>query len=132
MKKEAKDELDFLEEVLVEYEKYVHDIGQLGYAASLLLNYRDEAQESLEELQIYQREGEDLDLQPYWQRLVAADTVLRTRAEEFVNEIGHANFKQYQLVNDPPRSYWWWYLDKETAPPVTIKTAWWDIRKRQK
>ncbi|MFH0803130.1 MAG: hypothetical protein V2A78_12210 [bacterium] len=132
MKKEAKDELEFLEEVLVEYEKYIHEIGQLGYAASLLLNYRDEAQESLEELQVYQREGEDLDLQPYWQRLVAADTVLRTRAEEFVNEVGYANFKQYQLVNDPPRSHWWWYLDKETAPPITTKTAWWDIGKRKK
>jgi len=132
LKKEAKDELEFLEEVLVEYEKYIHEIGQLGYAASLLLNYRDEAQESLEELQVYQREGEDLDLQPYWQRLVAADTVLRTRAEEFVNEVGYANFKQYQLVNDPPRSHWWWYLDKKPAPPITTKTAWWNIGKRQK
>lgn len=109
----------YLDEVLTEYGKLVQNIGKNGLSASLLLNYRDEVQYTMQELR-----GQDVDLRKYWQRIVVLDNLLRVKAQQFTEEIGHANFKQYQIVNDPPREHWWWYLNKTTIPPPAKMKDW--------
>lgn len=110
---EVKELLDYLEEVLQEYEKYVLNIGNNGLAASLLLNYRDEVQDTLDDLR-----GDDVPLTEYWKKVVELDNIVRKNARELVREVGPANFKQYQIINDPPKTRWWWYLDR-TTPDVS-------------
>lgn len=117
--KAVQEELDWLDEVLEEYEKYIDNIGNLGVSAALLLYYRDEVQESLDYLK-----REDLDLRHYWQRIVQLDGILRVKARIFINEIGFNNFKQYQIINDPPKIRWWWYLDRAFPEPRKPKKFW--------
>jgi Ribonuclease G/E len=116
---EIRESLDYLEETLTELEKLVKNIGKNGPTASLLCNYRDEVQDTIEELR-----GQDVDLTRYFQKLVVLDNHLRQNAKAFVNEIGHQNFKQYQIVNDPPRDHWWWYLNRTTSPPPPERKDW--------
>lgn len=111
--------LEYLDEVLGEYEKKVMNIGQNGLSASLLLNYRDEVQELLTELS-----RANVNMSSYWKRIVALDARLRGNAQRFVSEVGHSNFKQYQIINNPPKELWWWYLDKVTVPPPPEKKSW--------
>lgn len=120
MDPEIQEELDYLEEVLEEYEKYVNNIGSNGYTAPLMLYYRDEIEESLREL----TPEADLDLKPYWKRAAELDNIVRARAALAVKEIGYNNFKQYQIINDPPKLHWWWYLDKIVAPPLKESPRW--------
>lgn len=128
MTPELEAELEYLEEVLTEYERFVDHIGQNGMAAPLLMYYRDEVQESIDELEAANYEAaaeEKIDLQPYWVRISRRDAQLRGRAPVYVQEVGHANFKQYQIVNDPPVRYWWWYLNRQVAgPPLASKRPW--------
>jgi len=116
---ELMETIDYLEESLKELEKLVKNIGKNGLTASLLCNYRDEVQDTIEELR-----GRDVDLTKYFQKLVVLDNLLRQNARTFVEEVGHNNFKQYQIVNDPPKDHWWWYLNRTTSPPAIEKKDW--------
>ncbi|MCL5038088.1 MAG: hypothetical protein M1269_13390 [Chloroflexi bacterium] len=120
MDPELKELLAYLDEVIEDYQRYVFNIGKNGLAASLMLYYRDEVQDLLEELQY----EEDLDLTDRWRRVGELDKLLRENQEAAVKEIGHNSFKQYQIVNDPPRSHWWWYLDRVTPAPEADKKFW--------
>ena len=44
--------------------------------------------------------------------------------EALVREIGHANFKQYQIINDPPKAYWWWWLNRVVKAPPPSPPSW--------
>lgn len=112
-------ELDYLDEVLEEYEKYIDNVGSLGCSAALLLYYRDEVQEALEFLKFL-----ELDIRSYWQRVVELDNILRVKAGIFINEIGRENFKQYQIINDPPKLRWWWHLDRAYPSPPEPRRFW--------
>jgi hypothetical protein len=116
---DIKESLEYLEEMIGEYEKLVQNIGKNGLNASLLLNYRDEVQITMHELRAM-----DVDLKEYWYRIVTLDNNLRKQAQQFVNEIGYHNFKQYQIVNDPPPDHWWWYLNRTAQPPQEEKKSW--------
>ena len=118
--------LEYLEEVIGEYERYVNTIGTLGVNAPMLLYYRDEIQEMLDELMA---EG-DLDLQCTWAQVVELDNQVRDRSQVLVDEVGHANFKQYQIINDPPRQHWWWYLNTVTRAPVP-PVKFWEVWKKE-
>lgn len=111
---------DYLMEVMGDYETFLQNIGNLGFSAPQLLYYRDEVQEALDELQ----GRTDVNIHGAWQKVTELDTILRARAQTLVDEIGHKNFTQYQIQNDPPRSYWWWWLNRVTAPPVTPPRFW--------
>jgi len=112
--------VEYLDEVLTDYARHVQNIGSLGVNAAMLMYYRDEVQETLEVL-----EGEpDFDTQPYWRKTVELDNILKANQQEFVNEVGHANFKQYQIINDPPRERWWWFLNRETMSPPPPPAFW--------
>lgn len=106
------EELEYLEEVLIEYERFVQNIGNNGLAANLLLYYRDEVQESLKIL-----EGK-VELTMYWKKVVELDNILKAKAKIFVEEVGRENFRQCRIALDPPKLNWWWYLDKTVSPPV--------------
>jgi hypothetical protein len=123
---ETREALDLLEEALADYERYVRDIGHLGLAAPQLLYYRSDVQDMLDLL----ADQPDLDLAPYWARVRDLDNVLRARAADLVEEIGHANFKQYQIINDPPQMHWWWYLNRLVPAPRTQVRGWWEFWKR--
>jgi len=112
--------LKYLDEVLHDYERYVGEIGNLGFAAPQLLYYRDEVQDLLEALSA----EKGIDLQSRWKRIRDLDNAVRAKATELVREVGHPNFKQYQVVNDPPQTRWWWYLNRTTANPDPQAPAW--------
>ncbi len=115
------EEIEYLEEVLREYEKYVENIGENGLAAPLLLYYRDEAQETLMDLQ-----GR-APLESYWAQLVALDQKLQEKKENLIAEIGWNHYKTQREAKKPPKAYWWWYLDstlKEPEKPNPVK-SWW-------
>lgn len=114
MDPDVKEVLDYFKDCLDDYEKFVRNIGKLGMAAPMLFYYRDEVQECLEDLQ----NEKDVELKPYWARVSELDNIVRASAAELVREVGHNNFKQYQIVNDPPKMHWWWYLDKTVPAPV--------------
>ncbi|MBQ7502737.1 hypothetical protein IJT93_08510 [bacterium] len=117
---EVEELLQYLDGVLNDYGKYIAQIGSLKYTAPQLLYYRDEVQDLLEALA-----GEkDLDLKPYWQRLRDYDLQLRAKATVFVQEVGHSNFKQYQIINNPPLNRWWWYLNRTTANLAERAPSW--------
>jgi hypothetical protein len=122
---EAREEYKYLLEVLEDYRRYVKDIGRLGLAAPNLLYYRDEVQESLDELRV-----RGVDPREVWLEVVALDNAVRARASEIVAEIGHANFKQYQIINDPPLSYWWWFLNRVVPGPAAPEPPSWQFWKR--
>jgi len=121
----VKEVLDYLDECLTDYDKFVGNIGKLGLAAPMLLYYRDEVQDCLEDL----RAEPDLDLKERWRKVSELDNVVRAKARELVNEVGHKNFKQYRIVNDPPKMHWWWYLDQVTSPPP-VQARPWEIWKK--
>lgn len=117
---EVEELLQYLDGVLNDYGKYVAQIGNLKYTAPQLLYYRDEVQDLLEALA-----GEkDLDLKAYWQRLRDYDLQLRAKATVFVQEVGHSNFKQYQIINNPPLNRWWWYLNRTTMNLAEKAPSW--------
>lgn len=110
---ETREEFQYLLDVLEDYRRYVKDIGKLELAAPNLLYYRDEVQEGLQELQ-----ARGVELKEVWRQVVELDNQLRARAQDVVMEIGHANFKQYQIINDPPLTHWWWFLNRVVAAPI--------------
>lgn len=119
---QIKEEIEYLDSILKEYERFVLSIGSLKYTAAMLLYYRDDIQDSLEFLKRY------ADIKDYWKKVVYLDNILRGKANIFVYEVGYNNFKQYQIVNNPPKLYWWWYLNKQvSAPPV--EKRWWEVWK---
>lgn len=124
---EIEELLVYLDEVINDYQRHVENIGELGFAAPMTLYYRDEIQETLAMLD---REP-GVDTQPYYRRTVEYDTRLKARRQDLVDEIGHINFKQYQIINDPPRSHWWWYLNTETKAPPPPAPFWQFWNKRQ-
>jgi hypothetical protein len=111
---------DYLMEVMGDYETFLQNIGTLGYSAPQLLYYRDEVQEFLEELS----GRTDINLAGAWKKVVELDTILRAKAQVLVDEIGHKNFVQYQIQNDPPRAHWWWWLNRVTAAPPAPPKIW--------
>ncbi len=117
---------DYLDEVLRDYERYVGEIGRLGYAAPQLLYYRDEVQDLMEAL----ASEAGVDLKPRWQKIRELDNQVRGKTVELVREMGHANFKQYQIVNNPPQTRWWWYLNRTTADPEPSKVPIWQWWRR--
>lgn len=116
MDEETRESIEYLNEVFLEYEKLVTNIGNNGLSASLLLYYRDEIQYTLGDLQ-----SSGLDFKKYYQKLVCLDNMLRVNAQRHVDEVGYKNFKQYQIVNDPPREHWWWYLNVTSRAPIEKK-----------
>lgn len=107
------EEIQYLEEILREYGKYVENIGHHGLEANLLLYYRDEVQDTLEDL-----EGK-APLQSYWREVVEWDQKLRENSAEFVNEIGRENYSLQRDGRMPPKTHWWWYLDRGTSQTFT-------------
>ncbi len=113
---------EYLRDVVNDYEKYVKNIGQNGLAAPNLFYYRDEVQDTLDAL-------DDLkaDTQVWWEHVVGLDEVVKERRQDIVNEIGWNNFKQYWIMNAPPRERWWWFLSRmvpEPAPPPRFWQVW--------
>ncbi len=116
------EEIEYLEEILREYERYVENIGQNGLASNLLLHYRSDLQETLTDL-----EGR-APLESYWQQTVLLDEKLRGKKEEVLAEIGWNHYKTERAAVNPPKHYWWWYLDAGlTVPdqPNRIQ-SWWN------
>ncbi len=120
MDPEVKEAWDYLCEVVADYERYVSQIGNLGLAAPQLLYYRDEVQEFLDLL----KGNPQVDFRSIWLRVKALDEQLKEHAQEFVNEVGYKNFVQYQVINDPPKAHWWWYLNRVTSPPPAPRAFW--------
>ncbi|MHB2016605.1 MAG: serine/threonine protein kinase [Candidatus Xenobia bacterium] len=106
-------------EVLGEYEKFVNNIGNNNHAAPMTLYYRDEVQDALTEV-----ENLGGETQTAWAKVVALDTLLKARAQTLVNEIGWHNFKQYWIMNDPPRERWWWFLSRQVPAPAEPPPFW--------
>ena len=116
---------DYLLEVVQDYERYLSDIGNLGMLAPNLLYYRSEVQDMLDDFKTNRK----VDFRGIWMKVRALDEILRTRQQEVVDEIGHANFLQYQIINDPSRAHWWWWLNRVTkAPPPP--PPWWQFWKK--
>ena len=122
---EVREIFEYFDEVLHDYEKMVNNIGRNGLSASLLMNYRDEIQDIIAELAL-----ENINLKEHWKKITLLDTKLRSQAQRYVNEVGHNNFKQYQIINNPSKERWWWYLDKTTLPPPYAKKNLWDFWKK--
>jgi hypothetical protein len=123
--KEVIEAVDFLDESIEQYEKYVENIGRNGLAAANLGYYRDDIQDMLDILKF----EDTIDLATYWERITKIDLRLRMKAPMFVREIGYNNFKQYQIINDPPLTNWWWYLNRDVAPPL-IEPKFWEFWKK--
>lgn len=123
MNAETRELWDYLQEVVSDYERYVSEIGQLGLAAPQLLYYRDEVQELLDAV----KGNPQVDFTSVWLKIRKLDEVVRSHAQEIVDEIGHANFKQYQIINDPPKANWWWYLNRVTAAPAPPQNRMWEL-----
>lgn len=115
----------YLQEVVKDYERYLSDVENLGLAAPNLLYYRDEIQDLLDEFKGDPR----VDFRGTWMKVKALDEFLRSHQAQVVRQIGHANFRQYQIINDPPRTHWWWFLNRVVpAPPPPA--AWWQFWKK--
>jgi serine/threonine protein kinase len=110
---------EYLREVVAEYEKKVSNIGRNGLTAPMLLYYRDEVQDTLDSL-----EELKIDIQVWWEHVVGLDEVVRERAQDVVDEVGWSNFKQYWIMNDPPRARWWWYLSRQVSAPPPVPRFW--------
>ena len=119
------DLLEFMEESIEQYNQYVTNIGRNGLAAVNLGYFRDDIQEVLDMLKYEQ----SLNLRPYWEIIVRIDLELRAKAPIYVREVGYENFKQYQIINDPPLTHWWWYLNRIVAPPA-VQPKFWEIWKK--
>jgi hypothetical protein len=115
----------YLQEVIKDYHRYLSDVDNLGLAAPNLLYYRDEIQDMLEEFKGDPR----VDFRGAWIQVKALDDILKANQHSVVKQIGHANFKQYQIINDPPRTHWWWWLNRFVpAPPPPA--PWWQFWKK--
>ena len=121
---DIREEMEYLDEVMLDYSTMVKNIGKNGLAASLLMNYRDEIQDIMTELAMNNR-----DVKEYRKNLIMLDNELRQKAQLYVNEVGHANFKQYQIINNPPLERWWWYLNKVTMGREEDKKKPWEFWK---
>lgn len=117
--------IDFLEESIQQYQQYIENIGRNGLAAVNVGYYRDDIQDILDLLKY----RDDVNLRPFWERIVKLDLQLRGKAPYYVREVGYDNFKQYQIINDPPLTRWWWYLNRNVAPPIE-KPKFWEIWKK--
>lgn len=115
----------YLQDVVKDYARYLSDIENLGLSAPNVLYYRDEIQEMLEEFKGDPR----VDFRGVWLQVKELDEILRANQELLVRTIGHANFKQYHIMNDPPRTHWWWFLNRVVAPPPP-PPAWWQFWKK--
>lgn len=122
---EEKQVWDYLLEVVGDYERYLADIDNLGLSAPNLLYYRDEIQEMLDEFKGDPR----VDFRGVWSRVRELDEIFRTNQRRVVDQIGYANFAQYQIINDPPRTHWWWWLNRFVSPPAPPPT-WWQFWKK--
>ena len=112
--RETQEAWDYLLEVVEDYRRYLADIGELGLNAPNLLYYRSEVQDMLDDFKTDRR----VDFPGIWTEVKELDEILRLKQQQVLNEIGHTNFKQYQIINDPPRAHWWWWLNRVThAPP---------------
>lgn len=120
------EEIEYLEEILAEYERFVENIGANELSAPLLMYYRDELQDSLTSLE------QRVPLQPYWAQTVELDQQVKDRAAEIVAEIGWENYRIQRGARKPPRAYWWWYLDAGLAPPErpNVVKSWWEWLKK--
>jgi hypothetical protein len=116
----TKEAWDYLIDVIGDYEAFLFKIGDLGLSAPQVLYYRDEVQEFLEEL----TDNPQVNFQGAWQKVNELDQILRDHSQDLVNEIGHSNFLQYQLVNDPPKKHWWWWINRVTEPPPPPPKVW--------
>jgi len=119
-KSEVRELLEFLQESINEYSRYVNNIGRNGLAAANLNYYRDDIQEIIDFLKY----DDSIKLKEYWGQIVKIDLQLRGKAPIHVREIGYNNFKQYQIVNDPPLTHWWWYLNRIVSPPIEGPKFW--------
>lgn len=108
---EVEELVKYFDEVLADYRKYVDQIGQLKFAAPQLLYYRDEIQDLLDALSA----EPGVDMKSRWVIIREYDLKLRAKASTFVHEVGHSNFKQYQIINNPPLTRWWWYMNRITV-----------------
>jgi len=115
----------YLLEVVDDYERYIGQIGNLGFTAPNLLYYRDEIQEMLDEFGLDPR----VDTREIWAKIRGLDLLMRARQVDLVAEIGHVNFKQYQIINDPPRTHWWWFLNRIVAAPPAPPRPFWQFWK---
>lgn len=115
------EEIEYLEEVLNEYSKFVQNIGQNGFSANLVLHYRTEVQETLTDL-----EGR-APLESYWQQTVELDDLLRKKRIEFIHEIGLQHYRLERQQVNPPKEYWWWRLDSGLTDPnkPNLLKSWW-------
>lgn len=118
-KKEIDEALEYLGDALENYGRFVMNIGENGFTAPMVLYYRDEVQDLLDELM-----AASVDLQDQWLRTVELDDEVRRRAQDLVDEIGWGNFKQYQIINDPPPKNWWWFLNRQTKAPPPPPPFW--------
>lgn len=123
-KEDLEDHLEYLEEVLEDYERFVNNIGKNGSSAKLMLNYRDDVQEMLSFLNHY-----EVDLKDYWIKVMELDQKLRAKRSVVINEIGRKTFLMEQIKKNPPKNYWWWYIDRSEPkePP-----GFWDFLKKPK
>ncbi len=115
----------YLMDVVRDYGRYLSDIENLGYSAPNVLYYRDEIQEMLEEFKGDPR----VDFRGVWTQVKEFDEILRANQELLVRTIGHANFKQYHIMNDPPRTHWWWFINRVVPKPIT-QASWWQFWKK--
>jgi hypothetical protein len=115
----------YLQDVVQDYARYLSDIHNLGLTAPNVLYYRDEIQDMLEEFKGDPR----VDFRGVWLQVKELDEILRANQDLLVKTIGHANFKQYHIMNDPPRTHWWWFLNRVVAPPPP-QPAWWQFWKK--
>ena len=116
----TKEAWDYLMEVIGDFETFLENIGDLGYSAPQILYYRDEVQEFLEEL----KDNPQVNCKGAWNKVRELDVQLRKKSQELVDEIGHENFLQYQVINDPPKAHWWWWLNRVTAAPPPPPKVW--------
>lgn len=123
---EEKQVWDYLQEVIKDYQRYLADVDDLGLTAPNLLYYRDEIQEMLAEFKGDPR----VDFRGAWTLVKSLDEVLRANQKKIVQQIGYANFRQYQIINDPPRSHWWWWLNRVVGPPPP-PPPWWQFWKKK-
>lgn len=117
---DIKEEFIYLEDAIETYSQMINNIGSLAYSAPLLLNYRDEIQDSLDFLKSL-----NYDTSKFWGKVVQLDLQFKGKSAIFVKEVGYNNFKQYQIINDPPQTRWWWYLNRVVSAPEKEKVPFW-------
>lgn len=117
---DVQEAIEYLDSVVADYRRFVENIGNLGYAAAQLGYYRDEIQELLDAL----RGERGFDYKAFWSVIRKLDETLKSKASIYANEVGHKNFLQYRIINDPPPQYWWWNLDQTTPTPPAPRKFW--------